>query len=155
MPPIIIDSVKAIEGLVGKEVGPTDWLTITQERIAQFAKATEDRQWIHVDPERARRESPFGTTVAHGFLTLSLASYFAKQAIEIRGGIRLAVNYGLNRVRFIAPVPAGAKIRARFRIESAREIRDRVEVVWAVEFELEGLAKPCCVAEWIVCYFAS
>ena len=107
----VVESIAALKQLVGGEPAVTDWLTVTQERIGQFAEATEDRQWIHVDPERAGRESPYGATIAHGFLTLSLLSWFMKQAIEVRG-VRMGVNYGLNRVRFPAPVPAGSPRQA-------------------------------------------
>ena len=101
-----------MKDFVGREIAVTDWLTITQERINLFAEATEDRQWIHLDRERAEKESPFKTTIAHGFLTLSLVAHFMQQAIKVQSGLRLAVNYGLNRVRFTAPVRSGARIRA-------------------------------------------
>ena len=119
MPPKILDSPQALRNLIGKELAPTDWFTVTQDRINKFAEATEDRQWIHLNESRAKNESPFGTTIAHGFLTLSLVSHFMKQAIEVRGGVRLAVNYGLNKVRFPSPVKSGAKIRARVKVEAA------------------------------------
>lgn len=154
MPPRILESPQALKNLVGQELGTSDWFTMTQERIAQFAEATEDRQWIHLDRERASRESPFGTTIAHGFLTLSLVSHLMKQAIEIRSGIRLAVNYGLNRVRFPAPVPAGAKIRGKVVLQSVKELPDCVEAVFAVTIEAEAAQKPSCAAECIVRYYS-
>ena len=153
MPPRIIESPQALKNLIGQELGTTDWFPITQERIAQFAEATEDRQWIHLDRERAARDSPFGTTIAHGFLTLSLASHLMKQAFEIRSGIRHVINYGLNRVRFPAPVPAGAKIRAKVTLQSVKELTDCVEATYAVTIETEAAQKPSCAAECIVRYY--
>ena len=125
----ILESVGAMKDFVGREIAVTDWLTVTQERINLFAEATEDRQWIHLDRERAEKESPFKTTIAHGFLTLSLVAHFMQQAIKVQSGLRLAVNYGLNRVRFTAPVRSGARIRARIVVLSFKEIAgDAVEV---------------------------
>jgi len=138
---------------VGREIAVTDWLTMTQDRIDRFAEATEDRQWIHVDRERAQRESPYGTTVAHGFLTLSLLSHFMKQAIQFRGGVRLGINYGLNRVRFPSPVRVDTKIRARVGLLSLKELSEALEAVFSVSVEGQDLEKPCCVAEWIVRYY--
>jgi acyl dehydratase len=138
---------------VGKEIGVSDWLTITQERIAQFAEATEDRQWIHLDRERAERESPYGTTIGHGFLTLSLISRFMKDVIQVRGGTGMTVNYGLNRVRFPSPLRAGSKIRARVALLSVKEVPGAYETSFSVTIESEGSEKPCCVAESIVRYY--
>ena len=134
---------------------PRAWLRITQERIDQYAEATGDRQWIHVDPERARRESPYGATIAHGFLTLSLISHFLREAIQLPTEVRRTINYGLNRVRFPAPVRAGEKIRARIRLQSFRELADSFEAVYDVTVETEGAEKPCCVAEWVLRYFSA
>ena len=153
MPPVQVESLQALHELVDRELPLTDWFTVTQERIQQFAEATEDRQWIHLDAERARIESPYGTTIAHGFLTLSLISHFMKQAIQIRGGVRLAVNYGSNRVRFPSPVKVNARIRARFTLLTLKEFPDALEAVFGVSIESEGNEKPCCVAEWIVRYY--
>jgi len=150
---VVVETPESLKEHVGKEIGVSEWLTITQERIAQFAEATEDPQWIHLDPERAEKESPFGTTIAHGFLTLSLLSRFMKDVILVRGGIRMAVNYGLNRVRFPAPVRAGSKIRARVTLLSVKEVPSAYEVAFSVTVESEGGWKPCCVAESIVRYF--
>src|SRR5512137_1334907 len=122
MAPVVVTDLDELKNLVGREIGVTEWLQVTQDRIQQFAEATEDRQWIHLDAERAKRESPYGTTVAHGFLTLSLISYLMKQAVQIQGGLRMAVNYGLNRVRFPAPVPAGSRIRGRFALVELNEL---------------------------------
>jgi acyl dehydratase len=150
--PLALDSVHTLKDLIGCDIPPTDWLELTQERIRDFAEATGDLQWIHLDRERAERESPFGATIAHGFLTLSLLSQFMRQAIEIRERLGMAVNYGLNRVRFPSPVPAGSKIRARFTLLSVKDLSDGVEATFSAMIEREDSAKPCCVAEWIVRY---
>jgi acyl dehydratase len=148
----VVESIQALKNLAGCEIGVTDWFVVTQERIQQFAEATEDRQWIHVDRERAERESPYRTTIAHGFLTLSLLSHLMKQAIEVRG-VRMGVNYGLNRVRFPAAVRAGSRIRARVALDSIKDFSNAVEVVFSLTVECEGAQKPCCVAEWIVRFY--
>jgi acyl dehydratase len=153
MPPLKLDSIKSLKEFVGRECGTTDWLTVTQERIQQFAEATEDHQWIHVDPERARRESPYGAAVAHGFLTLSLLGYFVRQIIQLPKDVRRTINYGLNRVRFPSPVREGEKIRSRVFLQSCRELPDSMEAVFAITVEAEGAEKPCCVAEWVVRYY--
>jgi acyl dehydratase len=144
----VLCRIEELKHLVGKEVAVTDWLAVTQERIDGFADATEDHQWIHVDRERAGRESPYGTTVAHGFLSLSLLPYLLGQAIEIQG-TRLGINYGLNRVRFTGPVPAGSCVRARFRLDAVEDIPKGVQTTWNVTLERKGEAKPVLVAEWI------
>ncbi len=153
MPPRVIEDLDDLKSFAGREIGMTDWLVVTQERIQQFAEATEDRQWIHVDPERAKRESPYRTTIAHGFLTLSILSFLMKQAIQIKSGVRMAVNYGLNRVRFPSPVRADSKIRGRFTLLTLKEVSNAFEAVFSVSVESEGAEKPCCVAEWIVRYY--
>jgi len=153
MPPVVLDDLRSLKEFVGREIGVTGWLSLTQKRIEQFAEATEDRQWIHLDRERARRESPYGTTIAHGFLTLSLVSYFVREAIQIRGGVRMAVNYGLNRVRFPSPVRSDSKIRARVALLTLKELSDAVQVTYGVTMENEDAEKPCCVAEWMVRYY--
>jgi len=153
MAPLVIEDVRALKSLVGREIGMTDSLVVTQERIQQFAEATEDRQWIHVDRERARQESPYGETVAHGFLTLSLLSFLMKQVIQIKSGVRMTVNYGLNRVRFPSPVRAGSRIRGRFSLAAFKELPEGIEALFSVTVESEGADKPCCVAEWIVRYY--
>ncbi len=154
MAPIAVENLQSLKSFVGREIGVTDWLTLTQERIQQFAEATEDRQWIHLDRERAQKESPYGATIAHGFLTLSLLSYFLKQAIEIRGGIRMGINYGLNRVRFPAAVRTGSRVRARVSLQSLKDLPDCVEAVFSISVECEGTEKPSCAAEWIVRYYS-
>lgn len=154
MAPIAVENLQSLKSFVGREIGVTDWLTLTQERIQQFAEATEDRQWIHLDRERAQKESPYGATIAHGFLTLSLLSYFLEQAIEIRGGIRMGINYGLNRVRFPAAVRTGSRVRARVSLQSLKDLPDCVEAVFSISVECEGTEKPSCAAEWIVRYYS-
>ena len=153
MAPVILDTPDSLKQYLGKEIGVSEWFTITQERILQFAEATEDRQWIHLDRERAERESPYGTTIAHGFLTLSLISRFMKDVIQVRGGIGMAVNYGLNRVRFPSPVRAGSKIRARITLLNVKEVPGAYETTFSVTVESEGGEKPCCVAESIVRHY--
>ncbi len=154
MPKRILDSPSSLKDLVGQELAVTDWFNITQERIQQFADATLDHQWIHVDVERARRESPFRAPIAHGFLTLSLLSHLMHEAMEIKQGLRLAVNYGLNRVRFVSPVRAGSNIRARMMLQSLKDVPPKgIEAVFNATVEVEGGDKPCCVAEWVVRYY--
>lgn len=154
MAPVIVETPASLKQFVGEEIGVSEWLTITQERIVQFAEATEDRQWIHLERERAERESPYATTIAHGFLTLSLISRFMKDVIQVRSGVGMAVNYGLNRVRFPSPVCAGAKIRARIILLGVKEVPGAYETTFSVTVESEGGDKPCCVAESIVRYYA-
>lgn len=146
-------AVSQLEGRIGQEIGVGDWLEMTQDRIDQFAEATDDRQWIHVDAARAGAESPFKTTIAHGFLTLSLISVMLRSAITITG-VRMAMNYGLNRVRFTAPVPAGSKIRGRFTLAAVEEAGGSMQATWAITVEREGEEKPACVAEWLVRYYS-
>jgi acyl dehydratase len=153
MAPLIIESKDALKEFVGKEIGVSDWMMVSQERIQKFAEATEDRQWIHLDAARAKHESPFGTTIAHGFLTLSLLSHLMQQAVQVRGSAKLAVNYGLNRVRFPAPVREGTRIRGRFALANFKDLGDSYEATFACSVECEGSEKPACVAEWIVRYF--
>jgi acyl dehydratase len=153
MPPLVVETPRSLNDFVGREIAVTDWFTVTQERIRQFAEVTEDRQWIHVDRERAQKESPYGTTIAHGFLTLSLVSHFMKQAIEIRSGVRMGVNYGLNRVRFPSAVRADSQIRARVTLQSVKELPDSSEAVFVISVEGRDSEKPHCVAEWIVRYY--
>jgi acyl dehydratase len=129
----------------------SDWIVVSPEQIRLFAEATGDHQWLHVDSARAESESPYGATIAHGFLTLSLISTLLQQT-EVFEGVRMSVNYGLNRVRFPAPVIAGSRIRGRFVPASVEESKDAVKVVWSVTVEREQSSKPCCVAEWIVIY---
>ncbi len=151
--PLEVATLQSLRDLVGREIAVTEWFPVTHERIEKFAEVTDDRQWIHVDRERAERESPYGTTIAHGFLTLSLLSRFMKEAIQIRGGVRMSVNYGLNRVRFPSAVRADSKIRVRFILQSLKDVTDALEAVIDARVEVEGSDKPCCVAEWVVRYY--
>ncbi len=149
--------IEGLEGLLaakGDDLGTTEWMQITQDRVNQFAEATEDRQWIHVDPVKAAADSPFGGPIAHGFLTLSLMSHFLPQLVEVTQ-ISMGVNYGLNKVRFPAPVPVGANLRAHGVIEDVEEVGGPgVQVTWGVTLEVEGQAKPSCVAQFLARYYA-
>ena len=140
-------SLRSLENRVGEEVGISPWVEMPQERIDLFAKATEDFQWIHVDPARARGSS-FGSTIAHGFLTLSMLPKLSESTFEFSDR-KMGVNYGLNKVRFTAPVPAGAKIRGRFRLAKYEKLDGGVQVTWNVTVEREGGDKPVMVAEAI------
>ena len=153
MLPLVVVNPQSLRELVGRELEVTEWFVVSQDRIALFADATEDRQWIHLDRARASEESPYATTIAHGFLTLSLISHFLKSAIQIQSGVRLAVNYGLNRVRFPAAVHADSRIRARVALLALKELSDSVEATYSVTIEREQSEKPACVAEWIVRYY--
>jgi acyl dehydratase len=134
-----------VRELAGRELGPTAWVEIDQARIDAFADATDDHQWIHVDPERAAA-GPFATTIAHGYLTLALLPRFVSEVLST-DGYRLTVNYGLNRVRFPAPVPVGSRVRARFRVASVEDVPGGVQLVAEATVEREGHEKPVCVAE--------
>jgi acyl dehydratase len=153
MPLLVVETPHSLRRFVGREIATTEWFSVSQDRIQQFAEATEDRQWIHLDRERAEQNSPYGTTIAHGFLTLSLLSQFLRQAIQIGSGVRMSVNYGLNRVRFPSPVPADSRIRARFTLQGVNDIADAVEATFSVVIESENSEKPCCVAEWVIRYY--
>jgi acyl dehydratase len=156
MPPRIIEGIEELRKLVGQEVAISDWFTVTQARINAFADVTQDPQWIHTDVERAKRESPFGTTVAHGFLTLSLLSHLQARAFQVRGNVRMSLNYGLNRVRFTSVVRAESRIRSRSVLKELVEIPDGARLVWSVTVEIEGSDKPALVAEWLgQMYFGS
>ncbi len=137
-----------LKELEGTELGVGDWLEITQERINTFADATGDHQWIHVDEEKAAA-GPFGKTIAHGFLTLSLIPFLGGSSRASVPGVRMGVNYGLNRVRFPAPVPVGSRIRARRKLIEVTEVPNGLQLVTEVTVELEGSAKPACVAETV------
>ena len=139
--------IRDLESRVGQEIAVSPWVAVPQERIDLFAKATEDFQWIHVDPERAKA-SPFGATIAHGFLTLSMLPKLTESTFEFSDR-KMGVNYGLNKVRFTAPVPAGAKIRGRFTLAKFEKLEGGVQTTWSVSIEREGGDKPVCVAETI------
>jgi acyl dehydratase len=150
---LVIKNPHSLRELVGREIGVTEWFHVTQERIQGFAEVTEDRQWIHLDHERARNESPYGSTIAHGFLTLSLIGQFVREAIQIESPARLTVNYGLNRVRFPAAVRSESRIRARVALLAWKELSDSMEAIYSITVENEQSDKPSCVAEWIVRYY--
>ena len=147
-------TVGRLKDSLGREVGASDWFVLSQGHIDSFAEVTGDRQWIHVSPQRAERESPYGATVAHGFLTLALLSRFLGEAVQV-DGVGMAVNYGLNRVRFPAPVRPGSKIRAHFTVASLKDVSGGVEVLYSVAVEMQNADKPACVAEWLVRYYGS
>jgi acyl dehydratase len=140
-----VDGVEGVQGLVGQHLGYSDWVTITQEQVNQFADATGDHQWIHVDPERATRESPFGGPIAHGYLTLSLIPSLLPEIVEI-DGFRMGVNYGTEKVRFPSPVPVGSRVRAGATLDSATPFDGGVQLVMTVTVEVEGASKPSMVA---------
>jgi acyl dehydratase len=148
MPRTRFDNLADLEAKAGTEIAVSDWLEITQARVDRFAEATDDHQWIHVDPERAKRDSPYGGTIAHGYLTLSLIAGFMANTVEI-GGTRMGVNYGTNRVRFTDPVPVGSRIRARIGLAKYETIPGGAQLTWNVTIEREGSTKPAMVAETV------
>ncbi len=147
--PRIVNGIDDLKALLGQEAGVSEWHTITQQQIDAFAGITGDHQWIHTDPERARRESPYGAAIAHGFLTVSLLSGMIEEAISLQGNFKMRINYGFNRLRFTSAVPAGARVRARFTVNALKEIEGGVEIAWGVIVEIEGHTKPALVAEWL------
>lgn len=144
----IFNNAQELKAAVGQEIGISEWLLITQERINDFAKATEDFQWIHVDVERAKQELPFGNTIAHGFLTLSLAPKFMYEIYEVKN-TKMALNYGTNKVRFTSPVPVGSYIRMRAVLSKVEDVDNGVQVMMTLTFERQGQEKPVCVAEML------
>ncbi|HEY3669646.1 MAG TPA: MaoC family dehydratase [Acidimicrobiia bacterium] len=150
--PIVLSGLAAVQEAKGRHLGHSDWLEITQDRVDQFADATGDHQWIHVDVERAR-QGPFGGTIAHGYLTLSMASFFLPQIVRYEG-FTMAVNYGVDKVRFPAPVPVGARIRAGAEITEVTDVGTGVQVKTIVTIEIEGNEKPACVIESLSRWFA-
>ncbi|WAX80835.1 MaoC family dehydratase [Streptomyces sp. KMM 9044] len=149
--PRIFTSVDDLKAAVGEQLGYTDWLEVDQKRVDLFAEATGDHQWIHVDPERAA-SGPFGTTIAHGYLTLSLLPLFGPQLLSVEG-VKMGVNYGTNKVRFPAPVPVGSRVRATAKITAVDEAGGCVQVTTAFTVEREGGDKPVCVAESVARYY--
>lgn len=141
-----IASLAELKTLVGQEVAVSDWVHISQERVNQFAEATGDHQWIHLDVERCRKESPFGGTIAHGFLTLSLLPMLMESSITM-SDVKMGVNYGLNKVRFPAPVLVGSKVRGRMTLLEIEDITGGAQMTWRVTMEVEGGDKPVCVAD--------
>ncbi|MDM5180348.1 MaoC family dehydratase [Massilia sp. DJPM01] len=146
-------SLAEMQALVGQELAVSDWVEITQERVNLFADATDDHQWIHVDLERCARESPFGGPVAHGFLTLSLISGLFDRTLRMVDA-KMVVNYGLNKVRFPAPVPVGSRVRARLALQQVEPIEGGAQLAWSVVVEREGGTKPVCVAELLIRRYA-
>jgi acyl dehydratase len=144
----IFTSVADLERMHGERVGVSAWRTVTQELIDDFARVSGDHQWIHVDPERARRESPLGTTIAHGFLTLSLLSSMAAEVYGMPTA-RFGLNYGFDRLRFVSPVPVGSEIRGTFAIEDVRALDDGAQITWRAEVEIRAAPKPALAALWL------
>jgi acyl dehydratase len=153
MAPLVIDKLDSLSKYVGREIATSEWTQVSQAQIQQFADATGDHNWIHMDAERARRESPYGTTIAHGFLTLSLLSQLMSQSLRVQRGVRMTINYGLNRVRFPSPVRADSRIRSRITLQSVKNCGDCTEAVYSIVVEVADVEKPCCVAEWILRYY--
>lgn len=147
-----IAGIDALQALIGHELGTSPWLRIDQARIAAFADATDDHQWIHLDPLRAEKESPFGTTIAHGFLTLSMLPHLNQQVFAI-DNISATINYGMNRVRFTAPVPSGARIRSRVTLKAVEpQGNEGVRATFETRLEIEGQDRPACVAEHLAVF---
>jgi acyl dehydratase len=149
MPPRVIRGLDELRTLVGQRIGTSDWCEVTQARVNSFAEGTGDFQWIHCDPARASRLSPYGGTIAHGFLTLSLIPALSQQMHSIEG-VSMALNYGLNRVRFPGPVPVGSRVRMTSDLLELREMTGAVQATYRHSFEVEGCSKPACVAESVV-----
>lgn len=149
----VFDDFSEIKAAVGTEIGVSDWIEITQERINQFAEATCDEQWIHVDQERAKQEMPGGKTIAHGLLSLALAPLFIRSVVGLKG-LRNTLNYGADRIRYLAPVPAGSRLRGRVAIAEAEDVPpDGLRVNYHLTIEIEGGKKPACVAELIALHY--
>ena len=145
-------TVDQLTGIIGQEM-VSPWREVTQDQIAQFADITGDQQWIHVDADRAGRESPFGGTIAHGFFTLALASRLLRDAVGSIDGARMGINYGLNKVRFPAPLPTGSRVRGRCALLRVDAVEGGVQATWSILVERDGAVKPCCAAEWLVRYY--
>ena len=148
----IFETPAALLAAGGERFGPTEWVAIEQDRIDLFAQATDDHQWIHVDPERARRESPYGSTIAHGYLTLSLLPHLIDSCLRI-DGVGMVINYGLDRVRLPAPVLAGQRVRARLVLDRLEPVAGGVQAHWSATVELEHGDKPACIAQMLVRYY--
>lgn len=145
-------TVDQLSGIIGQEM-VSPWREVTQDQITQFADITGDQQWIHVDADRAGRESPFRGTIAHGFFTLALASRLLRDAVGSIDGARMGINYGLNKVRFPAPLPTGSRVRGRCALLRVDAVEGGVQATWSVLVERDGSLKPCCAAEWLVRYY--
>ncbi|HEX4131842.1 MAG TPA: MaoC family dehydratase [Pirellulales bacterium] len=148
----VIQGLDELRTLIGQPLGTSDWLEVTQERVDAFADATDDHQWIHCDPELAERKSPYGTTVAHGFLTLALSTTLTQQSVAIEG-LKMIINYGVNRVRFPTAVKVGSRVRMSVELVELREMRAGAQATLKQSFEIEGEPRPACVAETIVRLF--
>jgi acyl dehydratase len=150
---IDISDLSLLSNRLGEEIAVSDWLEITQDRVDQFAEATGDRQWIHTDPARAAADSPFHATIAHGFLTMSLVTTLLRRTFDL-SRVRMALNYGVNKVRFVTAVPVGSRIRARFTPAAVKKTDDGgIQVAWNITVEREGADRPCAVVEWLVRYY--
>lgn len=149
----VVDGIEGVKALEGRELGASEWLEITQQRVDQFAEATLDHQWIHVDPVRARAESPFGGPIAHGYLTLSLLPHLLGEIVEVTG-VRMAVNYGLDRLRYPAPVPVGSRVRLVVTVAGVEEVRGGLQCRLDCTVEVEGGSKPALAAEVLFRYYA-
>jgi acyl dehydratase len=145
----VVSGIAELKTLVGQNLGVTEWHEITQDLINRFADTTGDHQWIHVDVERCKKESPYGACIAHGFLTVSLLPGFMREAVEVQGDYKMRINYGFNRLRFTGGVPAGGRIRAQFALTSVKDVEGGAEIAWTVSVEVEGREKPALVAEWL------
>jgi len=153
MAPTVVPSIGALKSLVGQKLGVSDWVTVSQQQINSFAEATGDHQWIHVDVERAKRESPFKQPIAHGYLTISLAPVLLPQVVRVEG-VRMAVNYGLESMRLPAPVPAGSRVRMSAELKDVREMPGGgARATFGLAFEVEGGGKPACIADAIYVYY--
>jgi len=145
----VFNTVADLQAEIGKEVAISEWMTIEQSRVNQFAEATDDPQWIHVDVARAKQESPFGTTIAHGFLTLSLIPKLFESVVVLPQG-KMSINYGLNKVRFPSPVRVGSRLRGRFKLLEVEQLEGFMQSLWQMTLECEGQDKPACVAESVL-----
>ncbi len=141
-------SLADLERMRGASVGQSEWLTVTQELVDDFARVSRDQQWIHVDPERAKRESPLGTTIAHGFLTVSLLSHLIQQCVRFPTA-RMSLNYGFDRLRFVSPVPVGSQIRGNFALEDVKMVSGGAQITWRAEVEIRDAHKPALSALWL------
>lgn len=149
----VLGGIDDARGYLGQEIGVSDWLPIEQSRVDAFAEVTGDMQWIHVDPERARRESPFGATIAHGYLTLSLLAKFFQDSVDLSAA-KMILNYGLNRVRFVAPVKVGSRVRGRFVLKGIEDIAGGAQLVWEATVDIDGEPKPACAAEMVTRWYS-
>jgi len=149
---VTVSGIEELKGKAGEHLGYSDWHDVSQDQVNLFADATGDHQWIHVDPDRARKESPFGGPIAHGYLTLSLAPALLPQILQVQG-ISMGVNYGCNKVRFPSPVPVGSRVRAGALLASVEDVAGGAQVTMDVTFEVEGQEKPACVAQVVYRYY--